>query len=145
MEESQVLEEAMGGGLTKSAYYVTYLSEKEIQRTRPIDENSFEPDQHNYEKVHPYGKIANQEIVAKIIQDNRAMKTEIDDFLNTEVAKKVTTLYEKNFEEIKKVLDQKNISVKDIGSIYTYLISKAETVDLGKRMLLDYCFFVETK
>jgi len=95
--------------------------------------------------VHPYGKIASQEILAKIIQDNRAMKTEIDDFLNTEVAKKVTTLYEKNFEEIKKVLDHEKISVKDIGSIYTYLISKAETVDLGKRMLLDYCFFVETK
>lgn len=33
---------------------------------------------------------------------------------------------------------------KDIGSIYTNLLSKPETIDLGKRLLLDQCFFKET-
>ena len=30
VEEKQVLEEAMGGGMTKSAYYITYVSEQEL-------------------------------------------------------------------------------------------------------------------
>jgi len=30
VEESQVYEEANGGGLTKSAYYVIYVSDKEV-------------------------------------------------------------------------------------------------------------------
>ena len=32
-----------------------------------------------------------------------------------------------------------------MGSIYIYMMSKAETKDLGMRMLLDYCFYVESK
>ena len=145
VEEEQVLEEAMGGGLTKSAYYVTYLSAKEIQRTRPIDENRFDPEAADYERVHPYGPLASEESLRKIKENNRALRTEIDDYLNTEIAKKVTTLYERNYEEIKKVLDNTSLSTKNIGSIYTYLIAKPETVDLGKRYLLDHCFFVENK
>ena len=31
VEEAQVLEEASGGGLTKSAYYIIYISENELQ------------------------------------------------------------------------------------------------------------------
>ena len=37
VEEQQVLEEAQGGGLTKSAYWIVYISEKEMQDMRRID------------------------------------------------------------------------------------------------------------
>ena len=40
---------------------------------------------------------------------------------------------------------EQKISLKDIGSIYTYLLSKQDTVDLGKRLLIDQCFFQEVK
>jgi len=32
----------MGGGLTKSAYWVVYISEKELQASRNIDENRYD-------------------------------------------------------------------------------------------------------
>ena len=34
VEEEKVFEEANGGSLTKSAYYVIYISEKELQNSR---------------------------------------------------------------------------------------------------------------
>ena len=49
---------------------------------------------------HPYGKIASNEIVTKIKDDNRKLQAEVDNFKATEIAKKVTTSYEKAFEEI---------------------------------------------
>ena len=49
----------MGGGMTKSAYYVIYISEKELQDTKMINENCYEPNEPNFEKRHPYGAIAN--------------------------------------------------------------------------------------
>jgi len=58
-----VLEESMGGGLTKSAYYVIYISDNELQGIQGINENSYEPDEENFEKRHPYGKIAKQAIL----------------------------------------------------------------------------------
>ena len=144
VDEEQVLQEAMGGGLTKSAYWVVYISEEELQRTRAIDENAYDPIEANYEQKHPYGQIADQRILKKIVDDNRALVAEVDQFKNNEVAKKVTTLYEKYFDEIQKVVDQK-VANKDIASIYTFLLTKGETVDLAKRMLMDQCFFEETK
>jgi len=53
----------MGGGLTKSAYYVIYISDNELQGIQGINENSYEPDEENFEKRHPYGKIAKQAIL----------------------------------------------------------------------------------
>lgn len=144
VEQEQVLEEAMGGGLTKSAYYVIYISEKELHGTKGYNQNSYEPHEQNFEKRHAYGKIANQAILNKIMEDNRKLVAEVDEFKGTEIAKKVTTLYEKCYQEIMDIINQK-VNNKDIGSIYTYLLSKQETADLGKRLLLDQCFFVETK
>ena len=140
VEQDQVLEEAMGGGLTKSAYYVIYISDKELQGTRSTNENSYEPADPNFEKKHPYGSIASQAILQKIQDDNRKMMAEVDEFKGNEIAKKVTTLYEKYFQEISEVIDKK-ISNKDIGSIYTFLLSKGDYADTGKRLLLDQCFF----
>lgn len=132
----------MGGGLTKSAYYVIYISEKELQDTRPIDENSYEPSVNNFETQHPYGSIASQVILKKILEDNRKLMGEVDQFKGTEIAKKVTTLYELYYDQILKVMEQK-IQNKDIGSIYSYFLNKQDTADLGKRLLIDQCFFKE--
>ena len=134
----------MGGGMTKSAYYVIYISEKELHDTRDINENSYEPNEPNFEKRHPYGAIANQAILQKIDGDNRKMMAEIDEFKGNEIAKKVTTLYERYYSEINEIIDKK-VANKDIGSIYTYLLTKNDTMDLGKRLLLDQCFFQETQ
>ena len=95
----------MGGGMTKSAYYVIYISEKELQDTRDVNENSYEPNEPNFEKRHPYGAIANQSILQKIQEDNRRMMAEIDEFKGNEIAKKVTTLYEKYYSEINKIIE----------------------------------------
>ena len=54
------------------------------------------------------------------------MMAEIDEFKGNEIAKKVTTLYEKYYSEINKIMEVK-IANKDIGSIYTYLLSKSDT------------------
>ena len=43
----------MGGGLTKSAYYVIYISDNELQGIQGINENSYEPDEENFEKRLP--------------------------------------------------------------------------------------------
>ena len=56
------------------------------------------------------------------MEDNRALIYEVDTFKNNEVAKKVTTLYEKYFDEIQKITEAK-LQNKDIASIYTYLIT----------------------
>ena len=88
----------MGGGLTKSAYYVIYISEKELQGTRNTDENSYEPNVNNFETRHPYGSIASQIILTKILEDNRKLMAEVDEFKGNEIAKKVTTLYEQYYD-----------------------------------------------
>ena len=54
------------------------------------------------------------------------MMGEIDEFKGNEIAKKVTTLYERYYSEINGIIDAK-IANKDIGSIYTYLLSKNDT------------------
>ena len=100
VEEAQVLEDARGGSMTKSAYYVIYISEEELQSTRAIDENLFDSSVDNFEQHHPYGRIANQEILQKILEDNRKLITEVDEFKGSEIAKKVTTAYERVYEEI---------------------------------------------
>jgi len=41
------------------------------------------------------------------VSDNRALVFEVDTFKNNEVAKKVTTLYEKYFDEIQKTIETK--------------------------------------
>ena len=69
--------------------------------------------------------------------------TEVDDFKGNEIAKKVTTCYERLYDEISKVFEQK-LANKDIGSFYVHLLNRPETSDLGKRLLLDQCFFTET-
>ncbi len=100
VEEQQVLEEAMGGGMTKSAYYITYVSEVELRSTSRIDHNVFNPNSVDFERTHPYGQLTKHNIVEKIKQDNRTMMTAIDEYKGNEIAKKVTTCYEKNYEEI---------------------------------------------
>ena len=105
VEESQVYEEANGGSLTKSAYYITYISQNELNNTRNVDMNTYEPNDRDFTNKHPYGKIAKAEIIQKIIEDNRKLQTEVDDFKATEIAKKVTTTYEKAFEDIQKIMD----------------------------------------
>lgn len=66
VDEKQVYDEANGGGLTKSAYYITYISDKELQYARTIDTNAYEPGDANFALGNPYGKIANAEVVTKI-------------------------------------------------------------------------------
>ena len=70
----------------------------------------------------------------------------MDEFKGNEIAKKVTTSYERCYEEIQKVMEQK-VANKDIGSLYTYLLDNksGEINNLGKRLLLDTCFLQETK
>ena len=41
VEEKQVFEEANGGCLTKSAYYIMYISEKERRHAETIEVNQF--------------------------------------------------------------------------------------------------------
>ncbi len=112
----------MGGGLTKSAYWLVYISEKELQASRNIDENRYDANEQDFEQKHPYGAMTNPNIIKKIVEDNRALIYEVDTFKNNEVAKKVTTLYEKYFDEIQKITEAK-LQNKDIASIYTYLIT----------------------
>ena len=133
----------MGGGMTKSAYYVTYISQKELTATEMVNKNYYDPVEATPEKSHPYGKKSNQEIILKITADNRKLMTEVDDFKGNEIAKKVTTCYERSYDEITKVVEQK-LPHKEIGSFYVYLLNKPETIELGKRLLLDQCFFTET-
>ena len=59
VEEAQVLKEAMGGWSTKSAYYVTYISQKELTDMRLYNINSYDPVDATPEKSHPYGKMSN--------------------------------------------------------------------------------------
>ena len=100
-----MFEEANGGSLTKSAYYITYISENELNHACSVDMNSYNPSSQDFIKKHPYGKIASAEIVQKIIEDNRKLQAEVDDFKASEIAKKVTTSYEKAYEEIQKIMD----------------------------------------
>ena len=127
----------MGGGLSKSAYWVVYISEKEKQACSKLPVNTYDATNAEQEKQHPYGTaLSDAKIVDKILADNRDLIREVDNFKNTEVAKKVTTLYEKYYEEIAKAMDTK-LAIKDIASIYTTLLARPETKDLGKRLLLD--------
>ena len=75
----------------------------------------------------------------KINEDNQKLSLEVEDFKASEIAKKVTTLYEKYYDEIQaaieKVKPQKH--KKDIGSLYIYLLSRDSLQDLAKRYLLD--------
>ena len=50
-----MLDDAQGGSLTKSAYYLIYISEQERIITSQIDENQYEPHVENFEILHPYG------------------------------------------------------------------------------------------
>ena len=95
----------MGDGLVKSAYYVIYISQQELDHTRTINENSYEPNKPNFEVMHPYGSITDQEILRKILDDNRKLVQLADEYKATELAKKVTTVYEKSFDEIQKVME----------------------------------------
>lgn len=47
--------------------------------------------------------------------------TEVDEFKASETAKRVTTTYEKSYDEISKVLEPKG--AKEIGSLYTFLFA----------------------
>ena len=69
----------------------------------------------------------------------------MENYKASEIAKKVTKCYEKTYDEISKILEQK-IANKDIGSFYTYLLSNKnmETQNLGKRLLVDQSFLQET-
>ena len=67
--------------------------------------NSYNPSSQDFINKHPYGKIASAEIVQKILEDNRKLQAEVDDFKASEIAKKVTTSYEKAYEEIQKIMD----------------------------------------
>jgi len=71
---------------------------------------------------------------------------EVDEFKGNEIAKKVTTCYEKCYEEIQKVMEPK-LANKDIGSFYTFLLDNknADFNNLGRRLLVDQCFLQETK
>jgi len=90
VEEKQVLEDANGGGLTKSAYYVIYISEKELQDTKPIEQSKYEPSLANFENLHPYGRITSANIMKKIQEDNRKLMNEVDEYKGSETAKRVT-------------------------------------------------------
>lgn len=83
--------------------------------------------------------ITRQDILQKISEDNQKLSLEVEDFKASEIAKKVTTLYEKYYDEIQaaieKVKPQKQ--KKDIGSLYIYLLSRDSLHDLAKRYLLD--------
>ena len=130
------MEEAQGGGLTKSAYYEIYLSEKNLNENRRVDQNLYDPNVTDFEKMHPYGAVKDAAILKKIIEDNRKLMTEVDEFKAVEIAKKVTTAYERSVEEIEKIMEQKNTN-KNIGSIYNYLFNMQEARNLAKRILLD--------
>jgi len=73
VEEKQVFEEASGGGLTKSAYYVIYISEKELQVSKTVDGNAYEPEEAGFEKRHPYSSMAGEVILQKIRDDSRKL------------------------------------------------------------------------
>ena len=96
VDEAQVLEEAQGGGETKSAYYMTYLSEAEIELLRTSDVNLFRDLTNDFEKEHPYGKISNNRTLRKIKEDNFALKKSINEFINIDISKRVAIRYERH-------------------------------------------------
>ena len=56
----------------------------------------------------------------EIHYENRRLLNEADEYKATDICKKVTALYEKEYDEIQKFLKQQ-VAAKEIGSIYTYL------------------------
>lgn len=50
--------------------------------------------------------IARQNILQKINEDNLKLSLEVEDFKATEIAKKVTTLYEKYYDEIQAAIEK---------------------------------------
>lgn len=90
----------MGGGYTKSAYWVVYISEKEKNKCQQLPLNSYDAYAADLESKHPFGAISDSRIVQKIMDDNRKLVLEVDNFKSSEIAKKVTTLYEKYYDEL---------------------------------------------
>lgn len=86
--------------------------------------------------------------MTKIKTDNRALTAEVDNFKNTETAKKITTAYEAAMQDLEKVFEPqqgKAVPNRDMGSVYTFLYHNPDTKELAKRLLLDTCFLEETK
>ena len=100
VEEEQVFKDADGGDSVKAAYYLIYISQEELDSKMSVDENCYEPDELNFEESHPYGKQAKPEVINKILEDNRKLILAADEYKGAEIAKRVTTLYEKYYEEI---------------------------------------------
>lgn len=121
VEDEQVFEDANCGESVKAAYYIIYISQEELDAKLSTDENFYEPNEVGFESRHPYGLNTKPEIMNKILEDNRKLSSEADEYKAAEIAKRVTTLYEKNYDEIQKVLELK-INNKQIGSIYTDLM-----------------------
>lgn len=69
--------------------------------------NSYDAYASDLERQHPFGSISNASIIKKIVEDNRKLVMEVDNFKSSEIAKKVTTLYEKYFDELQKVIEAK--------------------------------------
>ena len=117
-----MLEDANGGFSYRSAYYLIYISEAEMLETKRHDVNRFEPSPAGMPWKHPYEPLSREKILKEILFENRRLMTEADEYRAVEIAKKVTTIYEKDYDDLKSFLNQRGIPVKDICSIYTFLL-----------------------
>lgn len=63
VDEDQVLAEAAGDGLSKTAYWVVYISEKELKGQKLVDMYAFEPEVSAFYRRHPYSAMAEPLIV----------------------------------------------------------------------------------
>ena len=66
VDREQVFSEANGGTLTKSAYYLIYVSKSALQNLKAINVNFYEPNLDALEKAHPYGRMVNPNILREI-------------------------------------------------------------------------------
>ena len=99
VDESRVLEDANGGFANRSAYYLIYISEAEMLETKRYDVNKFDPSPNGVAFKHPYESLSREKILKEIQFENRRLMTEADEYRAVEIAKKVTALYEKAYEE----------------------------------------------
>jgi hypothetical protein len=56
-------------------------------------------------QVHPYARLAREEIKHKILEDNRSLTARVEDFKASELAKKIMTKYENYHKEIISIVD----------------------------------------
>lgn len=95
-----MLVDAESDGVTKTAYWVVYISDSELQEQKKISMYSFDPLMPNFYLSHPYNAMVCPKTISDILQKNADFRKMAEQYKAEKSVLKTVERYEKAYAEI---------------------------------------------